>query len=59
MMANAPRLYANTACPYCSGALNPPPKAKKRCPACGQPIYVLYDRIGYMRRELVFMEKWL
>ena len=40
MMASEPRTYANTACPYCSVALSPPPKAKKRCPACGQPIYV-------------------
>ena len=38
LMASEPRTHANTACPYCSVALNPPPKAKKRCPACGQPI---------------------
>ena len=31
---------ANTACPYCSVELDPLPKAKKRCPGCGQPIYV-------------------
>ena len=39
-MADEPRTYANTSCPYCSVELNPLPKAKKRCPGCGQPIYV-------------------
>jgi hypothetical protein len=38
-MADEPRTYANTACPYCSLELDPLPKAKKRCPGCGQPIY--------------------
>jgi hypothetical protein len=35
--------YANTACPYCEIALDPPPKAKRRCPACRRTIYV---RVG-------------
>jgi hypothetical protein len=38
-MSGEPRTYANTACPYCSLELDPLPKAKKRCPGCGQPIY--------------------
>jgi hypothetical protein len=38
-MSDEPRTYANTACPYCSLELDPLPKAKKRCPGCGQPIY--------------------
>ena len=32
--------YANTSCPYCAVALDPPPKSKKRRPACGQSVYV-------------------
>ena len=32
--------YASEACPYCAGRLDPLPKAKKRCPSCGRPIYV-------------------
>jgi hypothetical protein len=39
-MADEPRTFANTACPYCAVELHPPPKAKKRCLGCGQPIYV-------------------
>ena len=34
------RTYANTTCPYCASLLDPLPKARKRCPACGEPIYV-------------------
>ena len=39
-MADEPRTYANTACPYCSVELDPLPKAKKRCVGCEQSIYV-------------------
>jgi len=38
-MADEPRTYASTACPYCSLELDPLPTAKKRCPGCRQPIY--------------------
>ena len=49
-MPDEPRTYANTACPYCSVELDPPPKAKKRCPGCGQPIYARMgpDGITYL-----------
>jgi hypothetical protein len=47
-MADPPRVYANTVCPYCSGPLEPLPRAKKRCPACGQPIYVRSGPDGYV-----------
>jgi hypothetical protein len=39
-MADEPRTFANTACPYCSVELDPLPTAKKLCTGCGQPIYV-------------------
>jgi hypothetical protein len=39
-MGDEPRIFANTACPYCSVELDPLPKAKKLCLGCGQPIYV-------------------
>jgi len=32
--------YANSNCPYCQVHFDPLPKAKKRCPACGQYVYV-------------------
>lgn len=49
-MPDEPRTYANTACPYCSLELDPLPKAKKRCPGCGQPIYARMgpDGITYL-----------
>jgi ssDNA-binding Zn-finger/Zn-ribbon topoisomerase 1 len=34
------RPYDRTDCPYCGVELHPLPKAKKRCPSCGEPIYV-------------------
>jgi hypothetical protein len=45
--------YANTGCPYCSAPLDPLPKAKKKCPACGQPIYVRRapDGLRYLLQE--------
>ena len=45
-MAEA-RPYATTVCPYCSLAVDPLPKAKKRCPHCGRPIYVRSGPDGY------------
>lgn len=32
--------YANNTCPYCSVPLEPLPKAKKKCPSCGQAVQV-------------------
>jgi hypothetical protein len=51
-MPDEPRTYANTSCPYCSVELDPLPKGKKRCPACGQPIYARMgpDGITYLLR---------
>jgi len=45
--------YANTTCPYCSAPLDPIPKAKKKCPACGQPIFVRRapDGLRYLLQE--------
>jgi hypothetical protein len=34
------RAYASTACPWCAAEMSPPPKAKKRCPACGNDVHV-------------------
>jgi len=34
------RPYASEACPSCQVRLSPLPKAKKRCPSCGEPIFV-------------------
>ena len=36
----ADRPYSRTTCPNCSVALDPLPKAKKRCPSCGEAIFV-------------------
>jgi hypothetical protein len=46
--------YANTACPYCETVLDPPPKAKKKCPACRQTIYVRVgpDAMVYLLRDI-------
>ena len=48
------RDYANTSCPYCSASLDPLPKAKKRCPSCGQPIWVRSgpDGLTYLLQEV-------
>jgi hypothetical protein len=45
--APAERRYASTACPYCGVALESLPKAKKKCPACGQPIWVRAGPDGF------------
>jgi hypothetical protein len=54
--------YANTVCPYCGIGLNPLPKAKKKCPGCGQPIYVRSGPDGqrHLLREadLAQFETW-
>jgi hypothetical protein len=34
------RQYASAACPTCALVLDPLPQAKKRCPGCGEPVYV-------------------
>lgn len=39
--------YANTTCPYCAIALDPLPRAKKKCPGCGQSILVRSGPDGY------------
>ena len=33
-------LMQESSCPYCRGMLNPRPKAKKKCRACGNFVYV-------------------
>lgn len=42
-----------TRCPYCSASLDPLPKAKKRCPSCGQPLWVRSgpDGLTYLLQE--------
>lgn len=50
-------------CPYCSASLDPLPKAKKRCPSCGKPIWVRSgpDGLTYLRQEAalpVLEEAW-
>ena len=32
--------YDRTDCPYCGAVQDPLPKAKRKCPSCGQPVYV-------------------
>ena len=39
-VAVADRVYARTDCPHCGVELEPLPKAKKRCPACSNEIFV-------------------
>ena len=61
--AKVEREYANTTCPYCAAGLDPPPRAKKRCPSCGQPIYVQSgpDGLTYLLQEVdlpVFEAAW-
>lgn len=45
--------YDRGTCPYCEVPLDPMPKAKKKCPTCGQPIYVRSGPNGmrYLLRE--------
>ena len=47
------RPYNRTDCPYCRETMDPLPKAKKRCPSCGRPVYVRLgpDDIRYLLRE--------
>ena len=47
------RRYANTACPYCGVTPDPVPKAKSRCRACGESIYVRSgpDGLTYLLQE--------
>jgi hypothetical protein len=47
------RSYASGECPYCGLSLDPLPKAKKRCPRCGRPIYVRAgpDGFSYLLQE--------
>jgi len=32
--------YDRTDCPYCGAVQDPLPKAKRKCPSCGLPVYV-------------------
>ena len=52
--AKVGREYANTTCPYCMAGLHPLPRANKRCPSCGQPIYVRPgpDGLTYLLQEV-------
>ena len=44
-------------CPYCKAELVPVPRRKKKCPECGQTMYV---RDGKLLQEYdAFMEDWL
>jgi hypothetical protein len=47
------RPYNRRDCPYCGVVLDPLPKTKKKCPGCGQPIYVQSapDDVRYLLRE--------
>lgn len=47
------RSYASTACPYCGVRPDPLPRAKSRCRACGQPIWVRKgpDGLTYLLQE--------
>ena len=48
-------------CPYCSGVLETVPKRKKKCPHCGNYMYVrggkAYTEDGVKRRD--FLQPWL
>lgn len=39
--------YATRTCPYCAVVLDPLPKAKKKCPSCGQPVHVRRGPDGF------------
>ena len=46
--------YDRTTCPYCNDAFEPLPRAKKRCPSCGRPVWVRSGPDGrrYLLREV-------
>lgn len=48
------RSYNRSDCPYCGEVMDPLPKAKKRCPSCGQSVYVRSgpDGIRNLLREV-------
>jgi hypothetical protein len=45
--------YDRTDCPHCAARFDPLPRAKKRCPACGQTVWVRSGPDGrrYILRE--------
>ena len=45
--------YDRTDCPHCGALFDPLPRAKKRCPACGQTVWVRSGPDGrrYILRE--------
>ena len=47
------RPYNRDDCPYCHAIQDPLPKAKRKCPDCGQPIYVRSgpDGLRHLLRE--------
>ncbi len=47
------RPYNRDDCPYCHAILDPLPKAKRKCPDCGQPVYVRAgpDGVRHLLRE--------
>jgi ssDNA-binding Zn-finger/Zn-ribbon topoisomerase 1 len=47
------RPYSRETCPYCEAAFDPLPKSKKRCPSCGQTVWVRSgpDRLRHILRE--------
>ena len=59
----AERRYATAVCPYCGTSLAPLPKAEKKCPSCGRPIFVRLgpDGYTYLLQEIdlpVLQEAW-
>ena len=46
--------YDRTNCPYCGVAFDPLPRAKKRCPSCGEMVWVRAGPDGrrYILREV-------
>jgi hypothetical protein len=62
-VALADRPYTRTTCPSCEVALEPLPKAKRRCSGCGNEIFVRSGPDGrrYLLTELeleTFQEQW-
>lgn len=47
MTGSEERPYASTACPHCGAPMTPLPKAKSRCRACGQPVWVRSGPDGF------------
>lgn len=45
--------YDRTGCPYCGAGFNPLPRGRKRCPSCGQVVWVRLGPDGrrYLLRE--------